>query len=176
MSFLKYTSLFLLSILIAAVPPAVAENVPFSSDGQKAFWEPYQHLLDTYLSPITREGIKLTGLDYTGLKNDPDFKKMEKRLKDFAPDTIPGDEEQIAFWINAYNFLAIKLVTDNYPVESIKDIGSFFTSVWNKDAGIIGGKEYSLGEIEHEILREKFSEPRIQIGRASCRERVYCEV
>jgi hypothetical protein len=56
--------------------------------------------------------------------------------------------------------MAVKLILDNYPVESIKDIGSWFNLVWNKNAGIVGGKTYSLNDVEHNILR-KMGDPRI---------------
>ena len=52
------------------------------------------------------------------------------------------------------------MVLDHYPVKSIKDAGGFFTSVWKKKVGIVGGKTRTLDEIEHRILR-KMSEPRI---------------
>jgi len=131
---------------------------------QASFWRPYQILLDNHLSPATIEGIKLAALDYRGVKDDPAFKEMVKRLEKFSLLTLKSGNDSLAFWINAYNFLAIKIVVDNYPVESIKDIGSLFTSVWKKDAGFIGEKEYALSEIEHEILRKQFKEPRIHFA------------
>ena len=165
MTFLKYSFLIPLAVLIAIVPPLPAEDGSSVTPSQKEFWKPYRRILDVYLSPITREGIELNGLDYSRVRKDPDLTKMEEKLKSFSPGkALQSEEERLAFWINAYNFLAIRLVAENYPVASIKDIGSFFTSVWKKDAGIIGGKEYSLGEIEHDILREKFSEPRIHFA------------
>lgn len=131
---------------------------------QALFWQPYQMLLDNHLAPATIEGIELTALDYHGVKDDPAFREMVKRLEKFSLLTMTSGNDSLAFWINAYNFLAIKIVVDNYPVESIKDIGSLFTSVWKKDAGIIGEKIYTLNEIEHEILRKQFEEPRIHFS------------
>jgi len=31
--------------------------------------------------------------------------------------------------------MAVKMVVDHYPVDSIKDAGSLFTSVWKKTVG-----------------------------------------
>jgi hypothetical protein len=45
-------------------------------------------------------------------------------------------------------------------LKSIKDVGGFFKSVWKLKAGTVGGKKYSLDEIEHGILR-KMGDPRI---------------
>ena len=52
---------------------------------------------------------------------------------------------------------------DHYPIEGIRDIGSFFKPVWQKKVGTINGKKLSLGEIEHEILRP-LAEPRIHFA------------
>mgnify|MGYP001598101246 FL=1 len=52
------------------------------------------------------------------------------------------------------------MITDHYPIESIKDAGSLFKSVWKQPAGKVGGKQRTLNVIEHEILR-KMNEPRI---------------
>jgi hypothetical protein len=70
-----------------------------------------------------------------------------------------------AYWINAYNAYAIQLILDNYPVDSIKDMGGFFSSVFDKrfiplqhlvtvDPRVEAStkKELSLGEVEHDIL------------------------
>ena len=131
---------------------------------QTVFWEPYQTLLETYLTRARRDGIELSVLDYRRLKDDPVFAEMVKKLEKFSLLTLRPGDDALAFWINAYNFLAIKLVADNYPVESIKDIGSLFSSVWNQEAGVIGGKVYSLGEIEHQILRKFFPDPRLHFA------------
>ncbi|MDA0668028.1 MAG: DUF547 domain-containing protein [Planctomycetota bacterium] len=73
--------------------------------------------------------------------------------------------EREAFWINAYNAYAIQLVLDNYPVDSIKDMGGLFSSVFDKRyiplqhlvvvdprAKASRSKALTLGEVEHEIL------------------------
>ncbi|MDP8235698.1 MAG: DUF547 domain-containing protein [Candidatus Erginobacter occultus] len=131
---------------------------------QADFWTPYQGLLDRHLSSGVREGIDLTLVDYRGVKDDPGYAEMVRRLEALSLLTLKGGDDALAFWINAYNFMAINLVIENYPVESIKDIGSIFRSVWKRPAGKIGGRDYTLHEIEHEILRKQFSEPRIHFA------------
>ncbi|WP_230407005.1 DUF547 domain-containing protein [Pontibacter cellulosilyticus] len=78
-------------------------------------------------------------------------------------------EEQLAYWINAYNAFTVKLILENYPLKSIKDLNSpisvpFLNSIWDKKFINLGGKKYSLNNIEHNILREKFQEPRIHFA------------
>ena len=72
--------------------------------------------------------------------------------------------EQMAYWINAYNAFTVKLIIDNYPVESIKDIKKgipFVNSVWDIKFINIQGIEYDLNNIEHSILREYYNDARI---------------
>lgn len=78
-------------------------------------------------------------------------------------------EQRLAYWINAYNAFTIKLILDHYPVESIKDIGStisipFVNSPWDIKFIVIEGEEYDLNNIEHGIIRKRFTEPRIHFA------------
>jgi hypothetical protein len=78
-------------------------------------------------------------------------------------------EEKLAYWINAYNAYTVKLITQHYPLKSIKDIGPatqiiFVNTPWDKKFFSIGGKSMTLNTIEHKILRKKFKEPRIHFA------------
>jgi len=99
-------------------------------------------------------------VDYKG------FLGNQKKLKAYLnmlSTTIPSDkwsvQEQLAYYINAYNAHTVNLILDNYPVKSIKDINK----PWNIDIVKIGDKELSLGALEHSILR-KMNEPRIHFA------------
>ena len=78
--------------------------------------------------------------------------------------------EQMAFWINAYNAITLKAILQNYPVQwgslisrarfpknSIRQINKAWDTVYSK----VMGKELTLNQIEHEILRKQFHDPRI---------------
>lgn len=82
----------------------------------------------------------------------------EEKFKKFSK------KEQLAFWINAYNAYTIQIVIKNYPIKSIKNIGSFFSSVWSQDFISLMGKKISLDDIEHETIRKQFKEPRIHFA------------
>ncbi len=76
------------------------------------------------------------------------------------PISVAADkEEQLAYYINLYNAGTIQLILEHYPIESIKDI----SRPWDKNRFKIGEDQYSLGEIEHGILR-KMEEPRIHFA------------
>lgn len=75
-----------------------------------------------------------------------------------------GENEQLAFLINAYNAFTIKLVLDYYPVSSIRDIKGDFATPWDKKFFSLLGTRRSLNELEHEIIRKKYNEPRIHFA------------
>lgn len=75
--------------------------------------------------------------------------------------------ESLAYWINVYNAFTVKLILDHYPTSSIKDIKSgipFVNSVWDINFIPIGGRILSLNDVEHNILRKEFEEPRIHFA------------
>ncbi|MFB9053470.1 DUF547 domain-containing protein [Formosa undariae] len=105
---------------------------------------------------VTKEGK----VDYEG------FKTEEKALHDYldvlkanAPSEFWSKKETLAYWINAYNAFTVQLILDNSSVKSITDI----QDPWDKTFIIIENKTYSLGYIEHNILR-KGDEPRIHFA------------
>ena len=74
-----------------------------------------------------------------------------------------GRDDQLAFWINLYNAQTIRLVLDNYPVSSIREIkdGPLSIGPWNRKDVVVSGTALSLNDIEHRIIRPVFQEPRI---------------
>ena len=74
---------------------------------------------------------------------------------------------QVAFLINAYNAYTVELILANYPVKSIKDIGSdLFNNRWKKKFFKLLGQDGYLDRIEHEILRKpgNYDEPRVHFA------------
>jgi hypothetical protein len=74
-------------------------------------------------------------------------------------------DDQKALWLNVYNAYTIKLVLDNYPINgknefyptnSIRQVPGF----WEGNQVVICGKKVTLDEIEHNILRRDFRDPR----------------
>ncbi len=79
-----------------------------------------------------------------------------------APFVDLGRDEKLALLINAYNAFTLRLILDNYPVASIRDIPS--KKQWDDKRWVIAGQTYSLNQIEHEQIRPKFIEPRIHFA------------
>ena len=99
-------------------------------------------------------------VDYLGFKKDlTELNAYLDWLSNCKPSETWSKDQLMAFWINAYNALTIKLIVDRYPISSIKDI----YSPWNIKVITIANKTLSLNNIEHDILR-KMGDPRIHFG------------
>lgn len=105
-------------------------------------------------------------VDNQGNVNYKSFKSDDAKLQTYLdflannkPTTDWSKNEKLAYYINLYNAATVKLILDNYPTKSIKNIRSPWGKKWVK----IGDKLHSLGGIEHKILR-KMDEPRIHFA------------
>ena len=99
-------------------------------------------------------------VDYKGLAYDGE--QLNTYLEYLAKNPIAKSapkEKQLAYYINLYNAGTVQLILEHYPLKSIKDI----FRPWGKDRIKIGDESFSLGEIEHDILR-KMNEPRIHFA------------
>ncbi len=108
-------------------------------------------------------------VDYKGFIQDSvQLNQYLALLSEAAPDPKKWSRDaQIAYWINAYNAFTVKLIADNYPVKSIKDLGGGLYKInttWDIKFINIGGQELDLNNIEHKILRKDFEEPRIHFA------------
>ena len=135
----------------------------YSSNIEAFDFSDWDTLVKKYVAPKTLDGVLINAIDYDRLKKDSVFLGLASRLKDYPLENLQSQESRLTFWINVYNILAAKMITDHYPIESIKDVGSIFKSVWKRPAGNVGGEERTLNDIEHEILR-KMDEPRIHVA------------
>jgi hypothetical protein len=75
-----------------------------------------------------------------------------------------SEPQRLAFLINAYNAFTVKLIVDNYPVDSIKDLGGWISTPWKKKFFTLLGEERHLDNIEHDMIRVQFDEPRIHLA------------
>ena len=72
-----------------------------------------------------------------------------------------NEGQQIAFWINAYHAFTLQSIIDQNPIKkSIRDI----PGVWKFRKFAIAGELKTLDNIEHQILRSQFNEPRIHVA------------
>lgn len=144
---MAFTALLILSFNIFAAEPD---------------WNAYTEVLKN-VSPGTKNNIKLALVDYQTLKENGKLEAAYQQLSNFPVKNLSNKDEKLAFYINAYNILALKTVIDHWPLDSIKDVGSLLSPVWGKPVGSIDGKTVSLDDIENKILRP-MGEPRIHFA------------
>ena len=124
----------------------------------------YARLLEAHVRPGTVSGIDLAVVDYAAIGADPAYARALQDLAAARPEALAAPAERRAFWINAYNLLAIKAVLDQYPTRSIRDGGSLLRPIWKKKVGVAAGREYALDDIEHGILRAELKDPRVHVA------------
>lgn len=148
-------ALVLFSCALALPAASVAQSRSFD-------YVPWQRVLDAYVSDAGR-------VDYAALKAHP--QNLEQFVAELgstspvsSPQMFPSREDQMAYWINAYNALVMYGVVQAWPVESVLKIGilphSFF---WGRKFRV-GGQEITLDHIEKDLLRKQFGDARIHFA------------
>ncbi len=86
-------------------------------------------------------------------------------LSQADPGKSSSRESQFAFWINAYNAVTVKGILREYPTTSIRNhTAKFFGyNIWDDLLLPVGGRTYSLNQMEHEVLR-KMGDPRVHFA------------
>jgi Protein of unknown function, DUF547 len=73
--------------------------------------------------------------------------------------------EQLAYWINLYNALVMRVVLDHYPISSIRDVApasaKSSAGPWDQKLVEIEGQPVSLGDIQNRVLRPIWRDPRV---------------
>jgi hypothetical protein len=102
-------------------------------------------------------------VNYAGIKKNIEMLNQAiSHYQENTPKSSWSSNQKLAYWINAYNLFTIKLIVDNYPVSSIKDIAN--GKPWDKKFIELDGKKMSLNDIENGIIRKQFNEPRIHFA------------
>ena len=108
-------------------------------------------------------------VDYAGWKQSAE---NSRRLEDYLAALSQADEvtdatveQRLVFWINAYNAVTVRGILREYPTTSIQNHVArvWGYNIWRDLKLIVGDSRYSLGNIEHAILR-KMNEPRIHFA------------
>lgn len=153
--------------------PALASSAPESK--AISFWEthaesntnlidhsPWQSLLNRYLISPHPSGINRFQYGKVSDLHKKQLNQYLAQLTSLDPRDYPRVEQK-AYWINLYNALTVNLIIKNYPVETITDLGEHFFSFgpWDDVITTIVGKELTLNDIEHGILRPIYQDNRI---------------
>lgn len=161
---------FILTLLVSAGIPVLPVIAQDAVDGLREGIVGQAIYVDLLTRYVSMEGE----VDYKAFQQDGRLQDYIEVLERTNPDQL-SEKEAIAFWINAYNAYTIKLILDNYPVKTIKEITPLrikglslaipkINSPFEFELANINGKKYSLDDIEHKILRRQFDEPRIHFA------------
>ncbi len=108
---------------------------------------------------VLAAGARNGGFDYRGVTGQ-EKKRLAAylaNLGDARPAGMNADEKK-AFYINAYNAMAISIVLDRYPIRSIRDVAGSFDKIKRK----VGGEILSLDVIENRL--RALGDPRIHFA------------
>jgi len=113
---------------------------------------------------VTMEGR----VDYDAFARARDFRSYLERLALASLDG-QGESDRLAFWINAYNAYTIEQINAHGERVSIRNIRRTLGLLplkgpWSERMVRAAGRELTLDEVEHEIVRKEFREPRIHFA------------
>lgn len=139
----------ILLIIVLAAPPCLSQV----------------SLENRIYATLLEKHVKGRRVDYDGFKQDEAL--LDQYLSILAginPDQL-SHNRQFAFYINLYNASTIKLILTHYPgINSIKEVGSFFSGPWSRKFIPLKGRKVSLDYIEHQVLRPRFKDPRVHFA------------
>jgi hypothetical protein len=162
----------LLLIALLSLPFTYAETLAgwsgvHESSTETVDHEIWQSFLDTYLAKDT---FGQTYFAYSKVSRNERGRLTVyvRQLSQIDPLTL-NHSEQKAFWINLYNAVTVQMILEAYPIKSIRDIGSSLGGIipgdpWKLKLVTINDQMLSLDDIEHGIVRPKFSDYRVHFA------------
>lgn len=137
-------------------PPRVQPQEVFDRSGGSADFRVWSGLLSRVVDPAGR-------VDYGRLRasETATLTRVLEGLAELELDRL-GRDHRLAALINAYNAFTLQLILDHWPVDSIQKIPR--KDRWDAVRWNLGGTKVSLTQIEHQMLRRQFVEPRIHFA------------
>ncbi len=136
----------------------------------------FDHSYSTYNS-LLNEYVENASVNYEGfIDSRAEFETFLRTIGSVNENDYESwtQEQKLTFWINAYNAFTIKAIIDHYPIKrSFSLVGIFYApsnsilqikGVWTKLQFRALDRMVTLDEIEHQILRKEFNEPRIHMA------------
>lgn len=122
---------------------------------------------DAVFDALLRQHVRAGLVDYDAFARAPEMAAYLAQLARTDPSRLTRTE-QLAFWINAYNAYTIQQINAHHERRSIKNINKTgFLSLggaWKEPMATVGGRQYTLDEIEHQQIRPVFREPRVHFA------------
>ncbi|HEY9772460.1 MAG TPA: DUF547 domain-containing protein [Planktothrix sp.] len=119
------------------------KNIPVYVEGALAFPQSpitfHSKIYDGLLTKYVKDGL----VDYAALKNSSELRDAVDELKHTSPDKLVAEDDQMAYWVNAYNLLVLKMIADRYPIRTINQIGNDYSG----KMFVVGGRPYAVQDI-----------------------------
>lgn len=139
------------------IQPTSSSDISKSNKTYQINYTNWEKLLQKHVS---NEGF----VDYKGFVEDKEqLFNFTQHLLQNTPQKQWTNNQKKAYLINAYNAFTIQLVVKHYPVDSIKDIGGFLTSVFKIDFINFNGEMIALDDIEKGMLLP-MGDPRVHFA------------
>lgn len=176
--------LFTRFFLAVLVPLTVISCNPVAPEDSTQSFPPTNQMredgpLEEYEDLLRRRVNRQGRVHYAGIRREAQaleayLKYLEKQfpLLSEAPESA-----RMAFWVNYFNAQVLKMVTDEYPVKSIFDIGRDVSPAGREDyaqieaehpnnpfdteIGRVGDKKMTLRIVRDSVIRGQFRDPRL---------------
>ena len=159
---------------LVTIDAAIPKNFPADQFSHDVF----EHLLQTYVDGAGNVDYERWQAHTTDLQELESYLAAVSRYSpESTPERFKSRQDQLAYWLYAYNAYVIKSVVDRWPLESVtsvkapleivKGFGFFYQLRF-----VFGGKPYSLYAVENDIIRAIYRDARIHFvlncGSESC--------
>ena len=161
-------ALVLLTALSCSAPARPAPDAP--AGAPKAPAGAFDHRHEAWTA-ILKAHVRGDRFDYAALQKDrAALDRYLRSLEAVTREQHDGwtREQRYAFWIDVYNAYTVSLVAEKHPVDSVKDIGTLWTEVWDLELVPLAhlhpeakGTKLTLNDVEHRILRPVFRDARV---------------
>jgi len=141
----------------------LCQSVHAAEAPERELVELYGALLEDHTREGRNDGLPVRLVDYPALSGDDRWPRLVESVASYPAGHLSSNSQRKAFYLNAYNILAIDMVLDNWPLRSLRSVGSLVNPVWRHDAGVVAGEEVTLSYLEHEILRA-MGDPRVHMA------------
>lgn len=161
-----YGPFFWLAIVSFSVPIVVAAKAfhevqlttkptphPDASGVDHALWD---YLLKTHVE----NGL----VDYDGIARDHIFRTYLRQLSESDPSKLTTSADQLALLCNAYNAFVVNGVITHEIRDSVMKYKVEGAEFFDLKEHILHNETLSLNQIEHELIRKRFREPRIHVA------------
>lgn len=145
---MKFRMTFALTVLLSAcatVPRSFTPTEPIAAD--RASHEAWDQIVQAHV----HDGQ----VDYPAIQAGGRLEGYLKDLDRIDPNKLPSRQDQLAFWINAYNAFAVKGILDGYSPASLWGRYRYFIG---RDYRV-GGSTINLYDLERGVLIPQFHEP-----------------